>query len=92
MLIELHGDAAQSEAQVLAILIRRNSEPTEVDIVGARYLDKLSRRAGAWRIDRRLVVLDWRKTEVWPATAPAVPIDEFSRGARVPDDLSYHQA
>jgi hypothetical protein len=89
VLIELDGDLARSEAQVLATLIRRDSNPTEVDVVGARYLDRLSRRSGEWRIDRRIVVLDWQTTEVWPETAPPVPTERFTRGARRPDDPSY---
>lgn len=89
VLIELDGDLARSEAQVYATLIRRGSDPVEIDVVGARYLDRFSRRAGTWRIDHRTVVLDWRKTEVWPASAPPVPTDGFVRGARWPEDPSY---
>jgi hypothetical protein len=92
VLIELDGDVARSEAQVYATLIRRGSDPVETDVVGARYLDRLSRRAGTWRIEHRIVVLDWRKTEVWPESAPAVPTDGFARGARCPDDPSYIEA
>jgi hypothetical protein len=92
VLIEVNGDVARSEASVMATLVRRNSDPTEVDVVGARYLDNLSRRSGDWRIDRRLVVLDWRKTEIWAETAPAVPTEDFARGDRAPDDPSYSQA
>jgi SnoaL-like domain len=87
--IELDGDVARSESQVHATLIRRGSDPVEVDVVGARYLDRLSRRAGIWRIEHRMVVLDWRKTEVWGDLAPQVPIESFARGARSPDDPSY---
>ena len=92
VLIELDGDVARSEAQVYATLIRRGSDPVETDVVGARYLDRLSRRAGTWRIEHRTVVLDWRRTEVWPASAPPVPTDDFARGARSPDDPSYAEA
>lgn len=89
LLIELQGDLAQSEAQVHATLIRRGSDPVEVDVVGARYLDRLSRRAGTWRIERRTVVLDWQRTEVWPDSAPPVPTQGFVRGGRRPEDPSY---
>jgi hypothetical protein len=90
VLIELDGDVARSEAQVHATLIRRDADPLEVDVVGARYLDRFSRRAGTWRIEHRTVVLDWQTTEVWPRTAPPVPTKGFARGARRPDDPSYH--
>jgi SnoaL-like domain len=89
VLIELSGDVARSEAQVCATLIRRGSDPVQMDVVSARYLDRLSRRAGTWRIEHRTVVLDWRRTEVWPASAPPVPTDDFVRGARWPEDPSY---
>jgi SnoaL-like protein len=89
VLIDLDGDLARSEAQVHATLIRAGSDPAEVDVVGARYLDRFSRRAGTWRIEHRTVVLDWHRTEVWPESAPAVPTDGFVRGARCPEDPSY---
>jgi hypothetical protein len=89
VLIELAGDVARSEAHVHATLIRAGSDPAEIDVVGARYLDRFSRRAGTWRIEHRTVVLDWHRTEVWPASAPAVPTDGFVRGARWPEDPSY---
>ena len=88
VLIELDGDLARSEAQVHATLIRRGSIPVEVDVVGARYLDRFSRRANTWRIERRTVVLDWHKTEVWPDSTAQVPTEGFVRGARSPEDPS----
>jgi len=92
VLIELDGDLARSESQVHATLIRKGSDPVEVDVVGARYLDRLSRQDGRWRIEHRIVVLDWLKTEVWPDSAPAVPTEGFARGARCPEDPSYGEA
>ena len=89
VLIELDGDFARSESQVHATLIRTASNPVEADVVGARYVDLFSRRAGTWRIEHRTVVLDWQKTEVWPDSAPPVPTDGFARGTRSPDDPSY---
>ena len=92
VLIELDGDLARCQAQVHATLIRKGSDPVEVDVVGPRYLDRFSRRDGRWRIEHRIVVLDWRKTEVWPDSAPAVPTEGFARGARCPEDPSYGEA
>jgi hypothetical protein len=89
VLIELDGDLARSEAQVHATLIRKGSDPVEVDVVGARYLDRFSRRVGTGRIEHRTVVLDWQKTEVWPDAEPPVPTQDFVRGARCPEDPSY---
>jgi len=89
VLIDVHGDEAWSESQVVATLVRKNTHPTRVDIMGARYHDRFSRRNGAWKIDRRTVVLDWNKTEVWSDKEAPVPIDDFSRGGRWPDDPVY---
>ena len=92
VLIEFDGDLARSEAQVHATLIRKGCDPVEVDVVGARYLDRFSRRAGTWRIEHRIVVMDWQKSEVWPDCAPPVPTEGFVRGARYPEDPSYDTA
>jgi hypothetical protein len=89
VMIELDGDLARSESQVHATLIRRGPAPVQVDVVGARYLDRFSRRADGWRIEHRTVVLDWHKTEVWAEAAGQVPTDGFVRGARSPEDPSY---
>jgi hypothetical protein len=89
VMIELDGNSARSEAQVLATLVRKDSDPPRTDVMGARYLDRLSRRDGVWRIDERTVVLDWHKTEVWGGEAPPVPTDGFVRGGRFPEDPVY---
>ena len=89
VLIEVDGDIARSESQVHATLIRKGSGPPVVDVVGARYLDRLSRRAGVWRIEHRTVVLDWQQTEVWQDSTPQVPTEGFARGTRSPEDPSY---
>jgi hypothetical protein len=91
-LIEVDGDTATSESQVVATLVRRDTHPTQADVMGARYLDKLSRRSGEWRIDERVVVLDWHKVEVWSDDDAPVPLDGFQRGARHPDDPVYRSA
>lgn len=54
---------------------------------GGRYIDRLSRRSGEWRIARRVVVMEWEgKVEGgsprYPVTIPA---------ASSPDDVSYER-
>lgn len=88
VLIEVDGDTATSESLVRATLVRRD-HPATVDIVGARYLDRLSRREGVWGIDQRLVVLDWQTTQRWEESAPPFALDQFKRGDRYPDDPVY---
>jgi hypothetical protein len=81
-LIEVQGDEAWSESQVMVHLIRRDTDPVETDVMGARYIDKLLRRDGEWKIDERTVVLDWSTTYVWDAAPPPMPLDDFAKGAR----------
>jgi hypothetical protein len=82
VLIEVDGDSAWSESQVLVHLIRRGSEPRTTDVMAGRYLDKFSRRGGEWRIDERTVVLDWTTTYVWDATPAPLPLEQFTWGKR----------
>ncbi|MCG3753994.1 nuclear transport factor 2 family protein [Amycolatopsis sp. Poz14] len=86
-LIELTGDEATSESQVRATLVRRDS--AVADVIGARYLDRLSRRGGTWRIDHRTVVLDWRTAQPGEASEAPFPTDGFQRGSQCPDDPVY---
>ncbi|MNZ90231.1 putative lumazine-binding protein [compost metagenome] len=88
VLIEVDGDFARSEAQVAATLVRKGS-PRLADVMGARYLDRLSRRNGEWKIDERTVVLDWHKVESWSEEQAPIPLDGFMRGARFPADPVY---
>jgi hypothetical protein len=57
-LIDVMGDEAAAESYVLFVLNRKDG--TTVHIGGARYLDRLERRGGLWRIALRRVVLEWR--------------------------------
>lgn len=88
VLIDLDGDSARSESQVMVTLVRRG-EPTMVDLMGARYLDKFTRRDGIWRIAERTVVLDWHRCEQWQEGNSPMPLDGFQRGARGPGDPLY---
>jgi hypothetical protein len=57
--------------------------------MGARYLDRLSRRNGEWKIDERTVVLDWHKVEAWADGQAPIPLEGFTRGTRFPGDPVY---
>ncbi len=60
MLIEVRGDEARAETYYHAYERRRRAsgEPYEM-YVGGRYLDRLTRREGGWRIQHRIVMWDW---------------------------------
>lgn len=57
-LIDVKGDEAAAESYVLFVLKRKDG--TTAHVGGARYLDRLERRGGLWRIALRRVVLEWR--------------------------------
>tara|TARA_R110000796_G_scaffold252001_1_gene384769 strand:+ start:12489 stop:13010 length:522 start_codon:yes stop_codon:yes gene_type:complete len=88
VLIDIEGDSAVSESQVMATLVR-HGRPLMADVMGARYLDRLSCRNGRWGIDERTVVLDWHKVETWESGDAPVPLDEFVRGGRGATDPIY---
>ena len=82
ILIDFQGAYARSEAQVMATLVRRDTSPVIADVIGGRYVDRLSQREGVWRIEERTVVLDWHKVETWhPGEAPFA-LDDFYVGKR----------
>lgn len=54
----------------------------------SRYIDRLEKRNGTWKIILRNVVGDWKQvTAVEPNTLP--PIAGWTYGVRGPDDLIY---
>ncbi len=73
---------ARCESQVMATLVRRDTNPVVADVMGGRYIDRLSKRDGIWKIEERTVVLDWTKVETWPASEAPVPLDGFTWGRR----------
>ena len=84
-LIELDGDQAAAESYVLFILKRKDGKT--VHIGGARYLDRLERRGGSWRIVLRRAVMEWRcdvAQERASARLAALPAGTWDRG-----DASY---
>jgi hypothetical protein len=64
---------------------------TEFDVIaGGRYVDRLEKRGGEWRIKRRRLITDW--TSIAPATEWGLDntLGNFQfHGARYPEDASY---
>lgn len=54
---EIVGDEAHAETYVLAGLALKDEETAR--LCGARYVDRLERREGIWKISFRRVVIDW---------------------------------
>ena len=57
--IDLKGDAALAETQVISYhRINMGQEERDV-VIGGRYLDRMERRGGEWRIAKRVMLYDW---------------------------------
>jgi hypothetical protein len=88
--VDIDGDTAHSETYY--IFVGRNRDESNW-IAGGRYLDRLERRDGAWRIALRTNVIEWS------GTLPSMPLpfadvpDIYGNGApaRSQDDPSYRR-
>lgn len=60
MTIELDGDEAHAETYCVGTFLRRDEGV--VDIAGGRYIDRLERRDGQWRIAAREAIIEWACT------------------------------
>lgn len=56
--VEIDGDVAHAESYVIFALRLRDGETVHVG--GGRYIDKLEKRDGEWKISLRKLVMDWR--------------------------------
>ena len=81
---EIDGDVAHTESYVL--FVHRYKDPKTVHVAGGRYIDRLERRDGEWRIARRRLVVDYRYL------ADGVIFgdwDGYLKGAQDETDISY---
>jgi hypothetical protein len=86
--LDVHGDTAHTETYYL--FVGRNRDETNW-IAGGRYIDRVERRAGAWRIALRTNVIEWSGiVPTMPLPFADVP-DIHGNGApaRSKDDPSY---
>ena len=56
--VEIDGDTAHAESYILGVLTRKGDGEVS-DIAGGRYIDRLERRDGEWRIAARKVMVEW---------------------------------
>jgi hypothetical protein len=88
--IEIHGDTAHVETYYL--FVGRNRDATNW-IAGGRYLDRMERREGGWKIALRTNLIEWS------GLVPTLPlpfadwpgIDANGISARDPSDPSYQR-
>ncbi len=88
MLIEVQGDRALSESHYFAYHRQVDAQTgAERDyFTGGRYLDELERRAGAWKIVRRVGLIDFERHETADPHS-AIPASLLSQ--RYPEDELY---
>lgn len=84
---ELDGDTAHAETYFLAVVKRKDRD--DAAIFGGRYVDRLERRDGAWRIAVRVVEHEWNV--VGDASGMAAAMEGRHRGARDRSDPSYER-
>lgn len=86
ILIALDGDTAAVESYEIGRHLTPMPDGEKDLIIAARYIDRFSRRDGAWRIERRQKLVDWiRIIEGHDGKYDAVP----HKGIRDRSDPSY---
>lgn len=87
VLIELEGDCAVSESHYFAYQRQVDTASgAETDyFTGGRYLDRLERRDGVWRIVRRVGLIDFERRE----PAQTLRYAPAALGGRYPSDALY---
>lgn len=79
---DLDGDVANAVTSAIVVTALKND--AGVIFLGARYVDRLEKREGKWRIALRRIVADWRcKAEPMPN------YNNFPTGRWNKEDLSY---
>jgi hypothetical protein len=86
--ITVDGDAAGAETYFIAGMQSRRDDGTKMcNLLGGRYVDRLEREDGRWRIKHRIVLRDW---------SSSVPVEhdwtdhaQLRAGHRSGDDISF---
>jgi len=87
-LITVDGDAAWCEFYTLAThrIAADDNGPDRDYVCSVRYIDRMERRGGEWRIARRKCVLDWARTDPVPDFCDG---DKSGEARRDRSDPSY---
>lgn len=87
-LVEVDGDAAWAEHYTIAShrMAADDNGPERDLVVSERYIDRMERRDGEWRIARRTMLVDFTRMD---PVAPGGPDFGPSRSARDRSDPSY---
>lgn len=76
----------RAETYVVARHRREEGEGEMLETVGARYVDRLEKRAGEWKLSDRIVVYEWGTAE---PVRSMLPTEEFVHGLRSKGDPAY---
>ncbi|MBB4631971.1 nuclear transport factor 2 family protein [Sphingosinicella soli] len=85
--IEFSGDEAVAETY-FASQHRLRDDEARIEAVDGRYVDRLQRRDGVWKIFRRLVVIDFLR-EHGDGASRLADIERLTVGRHGDDDPSY---
>lgn len=87
---EIDGDMAHCESYVLFGLLTKDKEA--VWLGSGRYLDRLEKRAGEWRIAARRTLIDWMFTaDASPLRDPYYIAQGYPAGTHDKSDPSYER-
>ena len=87
--VDIDGDVAHTDTYYL-IVLRRN-DGTGQDLMGGRYVDRFERRAGDWRIARRVVTHEWiGEIDAGRPTMQSL-LDLYVEARWDRDDISYQR-
>jgi hypothetical protein len=87
---EIDGDTAHAESYVLVGLL--NPDGRTVRFINGRYIDRLERRDGAWRIALRRCTLDLLlQGDASLMQSPYIAAAGFIQGQRDRSDVSYQR-
>ena len=86
---EIDGDIAHCESYVIGAFLYRD-RPDRANFASARYVDKLERRNGAWKISVRRTVIDvvMEGDAPWPQNAAS---ESMLKGVWSTEDISYRR-
>ena len=83
---ELDGDVAHTESYV--IFVHRHRDGRTITVGGGRYIDRLEKREGEWRIALRRLIMDYR----YVADGSSFRDDDgYQKGTQDRGDVSYER-
>lgn len=89
-LCEVEGDVAHCESYVLVLLL--NNDGKSARLISGRYIDRMERRDGQWKIALRRSTVDVILAgDASILQAPLFTQQGFAKGLRDPRDISYQR-